>query len=190
MLILAHALWVLHVVFSVLGKFVDNNTAAVIKLPIQRKWFSSPYLSFHSHISLLTLIISVYSSVFTSPPSLTRSPFLLPVFCRFARPLFHGSGSAGHWCAMSFSERSQEFSTGGEPPPLPLTVLRFHFHNSSLSLSVSLCLFPGLATPSPPPFISHGCRRLTASPKSESWNRWNMNGSLVYEKGVWVKEVV
>lgn len=44
-----------------------------------------------------------------------------------------------------------------------------------LSLSFSLC---------PPPFTSHDLRRLTASPKSESWNRWNMNGSLVYEKGL------
>lgn len=25
-------------------------------------------------------------------------------------------------------------------------------------------------------------------PKSESWNRWNMNGSVVYEKGVWAEE--
>lgn len=67
----------------------------------------------------------------------------------------------------------------------PLALLCSHFHNSSLSLSFIV---------SPPaycnPLTSHECWRLTASPKSESWNRWNMNGSLVYEKGVWVKEVV
>lgn len=75
----------------------------------------------------------------------------------------------------------------------PLALLCFHFHKSSLSL----CLFvspPAYRTPTPftplPPFTSHESQRLTASPKSESWNRWNMNGSLVYEKGVWVKEVV
>lgn len=55
-----------------------------------------------------------------------------------------------------------------------------------LPLPQPLCLSPGL----PPQFTSHDCRRLTASLKSESWNRWNMNGSVVYEKGVWVKEVV
>ncbi len=50
-------------------------------------------------------------------------------------------------------------------------------------------------TPPPPIFlslpfrsVSHDFSRLTASPKSESWNRWNMNGSVVCEKGVWAKE--
>lgn len=39
------------------------------------------------------------------------------------------------------------------------------------------------ATLTPTP-ASHDFLRLTVSQKSESWNRWNMNGSLVYEEKV------
>ena len=157
------------------------------------KWSSAHLSPFTQAFSQPSIIISdsLYSSVssvFTFPSSLiqslTYSLSFHPVFHCLARPLFRGCGSAGHRCAMSFSERSQEFSVGAEPP------LSFFTCSPVFPLPrlLSLCLSPSI-TPHPP-FPSHESRRLTASPKSESWNRWNMNGSLVYEKGVWVKEAV
>lgn len=137
-------------------------------------------------ITVSVFFYSSFSSIFALPPFLTHSLPLSSslVFHCLARPLFRGSGSAGHWCAMSFSERSQEFSVSAEPPlsfctPSPLFPL-------PQLLALCHCLSPAYCNP----LTSHECWRLTASPKSESWNRWNMNGSLVYEKGVWVKEVV
>lgn len=126
--------------------------------------------------------------LFLLPDSLTESLSVHPL----ARLLFHGGGSAGHCCVMSSSERSQGYRTDAEPP------LSFSCSPMLALLQLlSLCLpvptspapqLPPFSIP-PPPFTSHESLRLTASPKSESWNRWNMNGSLVYEKGVWVKEV-
>lgn len=99
--------------------------------------FCSHILSRHwSQFWFLSLF--PFSKFQTQPPSSpTTSLFLHPVFCHLARPLFHGGGPAGHWCAMSFSERSQEF-TASEPPlshislfPLP----RFFSFPASLALS-------------------------------------------------------
>lgn len=123
-----------------------------------------------SSIIIFYSVFYLFNPLLALPVSLSVS-----VYPSLARPLFHGSSSAGHWCAMSFLKGPRS----SEPPPLS-------------PLSLSLCPppppMPVTPLPSLPPSLRSQQRvRLTASPKSESWNRWNMNGSVVYEKGVWVE---
>lgn len=120
------------------------------KVTTTLKWSSahlSPFTQAFSHPSII-ISVSLYSSVLTFPSSLiqslTYSLSFYPVFHCLARPLFRGCGSAGHQCAMSFSERSQEFSIGAEPP------LSFFICSPVFPLPrlLSLCLSPSI-TPYP-----------------------------------------
>lgn len=107
-------------------------------------FFSPSSPSFHTHHYLSFLLAPLFFS-FMSPLLTDTLLLLIPLFCCLGHPLFRSGVSAGHWCAISFSERSQEFSTSTTTFSLtfcfPLSFCRptanphptlFHSHHMSL----------------------------------------------------------
>lgn len=125
-----------------------------MKLPAHQSGLQLPSLFPRRHF-LIHWSQSQFSFTPPFPPFLLFPPFLThslplsssPVFHCLARPLFRGSGSAGHWCAMSFSERSQEFSASAEPPLSFSTRSPLFPLPQLLSLALFHCLSPGLLQP-------------------------------------------
>lgn len=107
--------------------------------------FLRPFLSVLPHSSLSQLPFSTLFFNFMSPLLMDTLLLLIPLFCCLGHPLFRSGVSAGHWCAISFSERSQEFSSSTATFSLtfcfPLSFCRpaanphptlFHSHHMSL----------------------------------------------------------